>query len=86
MGCMQRDSKRAMVRIAGRSNGEIEADFSARLPGRGGYLHPRAGCLERFVNSKVKVFRSLRRGIDRRERLSIVKLIEMRLDSRAALE
>ena len=81
MGCMQRDSKSAMVRIAARAGGEIEADFSARLPGRGGYLHPRAECLAGFVKSKAKLFRSLRRAMDQHERLSIVKLIQRRLDS-----
>jgi len=78
---MQRDSKSAMVRIAARVGGPLQADFSARLPGRGGYLHPRADCLARFLKSKVKVFRSLRRGMDQQERMSIVKLIATRLDS-----
>jgi len=84
---MQRDSKSAMVRIAARAGGGIEPDFNSRMPGRGGYLHPRAECLARFVKSKVKLFRSLKRAMGEQERLSIVKLIQARrLDSRAALE
>ena len=82
---MRRDSKQAMVRIVKR-DGEVQADFSARLPGRGAYLHPQAECLDRFVKSKVKVFRSLGRRIEQHERLAMVRLIKARLDSGAALE
>src|SRR5690349_14445168 len=39
IACMKRDSKSAMIRIAV-VNGKVEADFAARQPGRGGYLHP----------------------------------------------
>ncbi len=67
-----------MVRLA-IANGNIVIDFERRVPGRGGYLHPRAQCLERFVTSKAKEFRSLRRRIDRAERARIVDALNSRL-------
>jgi len=82
---MKRDAKAAMVRIAV-VNGHVEADFEARRPGRGAYLHPTAECVERFVTSKVKEFRSLRRKIERPERLQIAAAIKLRLDRNLKVE
>jgi len=63
-----------MVRVA--AAGEVVIlDRAGLMPGRGGYLHRRAECLERFVRSKVKEFRSLRRGIALDERRRIAELI-----------
>ena len=75
---MHPDAKDAMVRIA-ELDGAVVADTSGRLQGRGGYLHPRPECLERFVNSKVKVFRSLGRRIDAAERRAVAETIQDRL-------
>ena len=72
---MKRDAKSAMVRIAV-VNGQVEVDFEARQPGRGGWLHPVVECVDRFVGSKVKEFRALRRKIDRPERLRIAAAIK----------
>ena len=82
---MKRDAKAAMVRIAV-VNGHVEADFEARRPGRGAYLHPTAECVERFVGSKVKVFRALRRKIERPERDKIAAAIKLRLDRNSKVE
>jgi predicted RNA-binding protein YlxR (DUF448 family) len=82
---MKQDAKAAMVRIAV-ANGQVEVDFDARRPGRGGYLHPTAECVERFVVSKVKVFRSLRRKIERPERDKIAAAIKLRLDRNLKVE
>ena len=82
---MKRDAKAAMVRIAV-VNGNVEVDFDARQPGRGGYLHPAVECVERFVVSKVKVFRSLRRKIERPERDKIAAAIKLRLDRNLKVE
>jgi hypothetical protein len=49
-------------------------------------LHRRADCVEKFVRSKVKEFRSLRRRMSLDERLKIAELIRTPLDSNAALE
>jgi predicted RNA-binding protein YlxR (DUF448 family) len=85
IGCMKRDSKSAMIRIAV-VNGKVEADFAARCPGRGGYLHATNECADKFVASKVKEFRALRRKIDRTERLIIAMAIKQRLDRNAKVE
>lgn len=74
-----------MVRIAV-VNGHVEVDFDARRPGRGGYLHPTVECVERFVVSKVKVFRALRRKIERPERDKIAAAIKLRLDRNLKVE
>ncbi len=85
LGCMARDRKDAMVRIAMR-DGMPVADFEMRAPGRGGYLHRRLECLERFVRSKAKEFRSLRARISPEHRRLLVQAIRERLDREAALE
>jgi predicted RNA-binding protein YlxR (DUF448 family) len=85
IGCMKRDSKSAMIRIAV-VDGKVEADFAARRPGRGGYLHPTIECADKFVASKVKEFRALRRKIDRTERLVIIAAIKDRLDRNSKVE
>jgi len=82
---MKRDSKSAMIRIAV-VDGKVEADFAARRPGRGGYLHPTPECADRFVNSRVKEFRALRRKIDSSERLIIAAAIKQRLDRNSKVE
>ncbi len=74
-----------MVRIAV-VNGHVEVDFEARRGGRGGYLHPTLECAERFVSSKVKEFRALRRKIERPERHQIAAAIKLRLDSNSKVE
>ncbi|HXZ87791.1 MAG TPA: YlxR family protein [Candidatus Binataceae bacterium] len=85
MGCMSRDAKAAMVRVA--AVGEVVMlDKEGLLPGRGGYLHRRTECLERFVRSKVKEFRSLRRRVALDERRGIAELIRTRLDSERTVE
>ncbi len=82
---MTQDAKGAMVRIAV-VNEHVEVDFEARRGGRGGYLHPTLECVERFVSSKVKEFRALRRKIERPERLQIAAAIKLRLDRSSKVE
>jgi predicted RNA-binding protein YlxR (DUF448 family) len=82
---MQRGSKAEMIRIAVQ-DGAFVLDESLRLPGRGGYLHLRAECLQKFIRSKVKEFRSLRLRLSLDERLYIAELIQARLDRKTALE
>jgi predicted RNA-binding protein YlxR (DUF448 family) len=74
-----------MIRIAV-VNGHVEVDFEARQSGRGGYLHPTAECVERFVVSKVKEFRALRRKIELPEREQIAAAIKLRLDRNLKVE
>lgn len=85
IGCMKKDSKAAMVRIAVVEN-RVEADLEAKRMGRGAYLHRTDECALRFVNSKVKEFRSLRRRIDRDERQRIVEEVKLTLDRNVKVE
>ena len=85
LGCMQRDLRSRMARVA--AFGEVvRLDPDARGAGRGGYLHRREECLQRFTRSKVKEFRSLRRRVSLDERRKIAELIRTRLDSKTPLE
>ena len=82
---MKQDAKASMVRIAV-VNGSVEVDFEARRAGRGAYLHPAAECVERFVASKVKEFRAIRRKIERQQRVQIAAAIKLRLDRNTKVE
>ncbi len=85
LGCMRRDTKDRMLRIAAGGD-TIILDEEGRRAGRGGYLHRRDQCITNFAHSRAKELRSLKRKISRDERLKLAELIRARLDSRAALE
>jgi predicted RNA-binding protein YlxR (DUF448 family) len=74
-----------MLRITARDDAVI-LDVLGNTPGRGAYLHSGLDCLEKFVASKVKEFRSLGRKIDRLERLRVVEEIKRWLASRRSVE
>lgn len=80
LGCGVRDERGALVRIAATGD-RVELDAERRLPGRGGYLHPRTECMERFMSPRIKQFRSLKRKLNGAERLHIISSMRMRLDS-----
>jgi predicted RNA-binding protein YlxR (DUF448 family) len=81
MGCRKRDDKVFLVRIAA-CNDSVTVDLCFEHPtrsfGRGGYLHARQPCLESFVKMKTREFRSLRRPLDREERLRLSEMIGSR--------
>jgi predicted RNA-binding protein YlxR (DUF448 family) len=79
---MKRDSKAAMVRLA-IVGGGIVIDAAATAPGRGGYLHPTRECLDRFAKFRSKEYRSLKRVVNRDEKLPLINCLRMRLDSQA---
>jgi len=79
MACRQADSRDALVRVAALPQGGVMVDLEGRLGGRGGYLHPRPECLERFVKAKVSRFNSLGRSLDRTERVNLVNVLAERL-------
>jgi len=85
VGCMKRAPKEAMIRLAV-SNDLVVPDFDSRAPGRGAYLHRSVECLERFVASRVKEFRSLKRGIARSDRVEIARVVKERLDRESQVE
>lgn len=82
LGCNERDVQAAMVRIAGRG-GVLTLDPERRIAGRGGYLHRASDCLAKFVRSKVREFRSLRRSIALDERRQIANRIAELIQSAA---
>jgi predicted RNA-binding protein YlxR (DUF448 family) len=84
MACRQVDFKVAMVRLAALRDGVL-IDSSGRLGGRGGYLHPRRECLELFVKIKVGRFNSLRRSLDRSERVNLINQLAEELAPNSAL-
>jgi predicted RNA-binding protein YlxR (DUF448 family) len=63
-----------MVRLAA-VDGIVRPDEDRRLGGRGGYLHPRRECLERFARARTREFRSLRVALDRGARDLIVRVL-----------
>jgi len=85
LGCMGRDRKSAMVRLAV-SDGMVRLDHTGRIPGRGGYLHSREECLTKFTRGRAKEVRSLRRKVALDERHRIAELIRTRLDSKLTVE
>jgi hypothetical protein len=84
LGCQTRDAQAAMVRLAA-VDGAVRADERRRLGGRGGYLHARRECLDRFARARTREFRSLRVVLDRGARELITRMLQERLDSRSAL-
>jgi predicted RNA-binding protein YlxR (DUF448 family) len=74
LGCNQRDAQPAMVRIA-ILNDAPAIDEKRLIAGRGGYLHRDDVCLLKFVRSKVKEFRSLRRKLTPDDRRQIIGAI-----------
>ena len=66
----------------------ITIDETGSAPGRGGYLHSEAHCLEKFVATKVKEFRSLKSTIDRDQRRRIIDAVRstILLDGEASLK
>ena len=73
-----------MVRLAA-VGGVVRADEDRRLGGRGGYLHARRECLDRFTRARTREFRSLRIALDRGARELITRILQERLDSEGAL-
>ena len=83
IGCMERDSKEHMVRIAV-SEDKLTLDEKGRMPGRGAYLHCDERCITSFSRSKTSGLRSLKRKIEPDQRRKLAELIYARLDSSAA--
>src|SRR5579872_6888744 len=84
LGCMTRDAQSAMVRLAA-VDGAVRTDERRRLGGRGGYLHARRECLERFARARTREFRSPRVGLDRGPRGWITRMLKEGVDSQSAL-
>ena len=59
LGCRTRDTTSALLRVVAR-NGEVIADQSAVLPGRGAWVHPTIECVTTATTRKAfgRAFRS----------------------------
>ena len=62
-----------MLRLTTGAGGAVIPD--QRL-GRGGYLHPQQDCVNAFVSTRPKIFRSLRVVLSREARARYAALIE----------
>lgn len=63
VGCRTVRAKRELIRVVRRPTGEIEVDFTGRVPGRGAYICPNIECLRAAVKGR-RLDRALERTID----------------------
>jgi len=52
VGCRTVKAKRELIRIVRRPTGEVEIDFTGKLPGRGAYICPSIECLRAAVKGR----------------------------------
>ena len=52
IGCGEIHNKKEMVRIVRSPEGAVSLDRSGKKPGRGAYVCPNAGCIEKALQSK----------------------------------
>lgn len=52
LGCRQRAARSSLLRLVAR-NGEVVADHSATLPGRGAWVHPSIDCVNTALTRKA---------------------------------
>ena len=52
MGCRERKAKKDMIRVVRGTDGNVSLDFGGKLNGRGAYICPIPGCLEKARKSK----------------------------------
>ena len=61
IGCGTRAHRNALVRIVRSPDGAIHLDRTASLPGRGAWIHPDEGCLQR-ARARRALARAFRTG------------------------
>ena len=71
LGCATIDEQHALLRVVRDADGGLAVDRDRRMTGRGGYLHARPQCWDRFAARKGMV-RSLRVAVDRPARAALV--------------
>jgi predicted RNA-binding protein YlxR (DUF448 family) len=52
LGCRSRADKSSLLRVVA-VNGVVVPDPSATLPGRGAWVHPTSGCIEKSISRKA---------------------------------
>jgi len=73
VGCGERDLQSQMSRFALGPDGLLVPGFGN---GRGGYLHPRRGCIQAFLKTRSKFVRSLRAVVSQEIRARLIAQIE----------
>ncbi len=73
VGCGVRDIQSQLLRFTLGPEGGL---VSGRGKGRGGYLHPRRGCVRAFTASRSRFVRSLRVVVSREVRERYATLLE----------
>lgn len=53
LGCREHKPKRELIRVVRSPEGEISLDFKGKKPGRGAYICPLEGCLQKARKSKA---------------------------------
>lgn len=76
MGCGAAAPQSGLLRVVRSSDGALQLDAPRRVGGRGGYLHRRRDCWDRFAKRKGPL-RSLRTSVDRPARAALVATLLM---------
>ena len=53
VGCREMKPKRELIRVMRNAENEIKLDKTSKAPGRGAYLCPNSGCLERAIKTRA---------------------------------
>lgn len=64
VGCRTTSPKHELVRVVRDANGAVAVDPTGTAPGRGAYVHPAPGCIDRALR-RGALPRALRAGLDR---------------------
>jgi predicted RNA-binding protein YlxR (DUF448 family) len=73
VGCGESSARTGMIRLRADSGGELRVVSGRAVAGRTAYLHAREECVRAIARSK-RLFRSLRKQIEPRERERFVEL------------
>ena len=53
LGCREMKPKKELIRVVRSPEGAVSLDFKGKLPGRGAYVCPQAGCLAKARKSRA---------------------------------
>lgn len=74
LGCREMKPKGELIRVVRSPEGEISLDFRGKKPGRGAYVCPQTGCL-----NKVKKSRALERAFSAQVDAAVYQALEEQL-------
>jgi len=64
LGCRERAARGVLIRLVASPQGDLVVDLKGRLPGRGGWVHPRQACIEAVSAKPGLLHRTLRYAVD----------------------